>query len=46
MKNFSPVYTMRQGLRPPELYEYFLDNFWFKAAGLGRRWSSVALQTS
>jgi glycine/D-amino acid oxidase-like deaminating enzyme len=34
MKNFSPVYTRRQGLRPPELYEYFLDNFWFKAAGL------------
>ena len=20
--------------RPPELYEYFLDNFWFKAADL------------
>ncbi|UCE87774.1 MAG: twin-arginine translocation signal domain-containing protein, partial [Deltaproteobacteria bacterium] len=20
--------------RPPELYEYFLDNFWFDAAGL------------
>jgi glycine/D-amino acid oxidase-like deaminating enzyme len=34
MKNFSPVYTRRQGLRPPELYEYFLDNFWFRAAGL------------
>jgi glycine/D-amino acid oxidase-like deaminating enzyme len=34
MKNFSPVYTKRQGLKPPELYEYFLDNFWFKAAGL------------
>jgi glycine/D-amino acid oxidase-like deaminating enzyme len=34
MRNFSPVYSRRQGLRPPELYEYFLDNFWFRAAGL------------
>ncbi len=34
MKNFSPIYTERQGLKPPELYEYFLDNFWFEAAGL------------
>ena len=34
MKYFSPQYTSRQGLKPPGLYEYFLDNFWFKAAGL------------
>jgi glycine/D-amino acid oxidase-like deaminating enzyme len=34
MRNFSPVYSRREGLRPPELYEYFLDNFWFRAAGL------------
>ncbi len=34
MKNFSPQSTKRIGLKPPELYEYFLDNFWFKAAGL------------
>jgi hypothetical protein len=34
MKYFSPQSTLHQGLKPPELYEYFLDNFWFKAAGL------------
>ena len=34
MKNFSPLYTRRQGLKPPALYEYFLDNFWFKSVGL------------
>jgi len=34
MRNFSPVYSRREGLRPPELYEYFLDNFWFRAADL------------
>ncbi len=34
MKYFSPQSTRYQGLKPPELYEYFLDNFWFKAAGL------------
>jgi len=34
MKYFSPQSTRRQGLKPPALYEYFLDNFWFKAAGL------------
>ena len=34
MKNFTSIYRKREGLKPPELYEYFLDNFWFKAAGL------------
>jgi len=34
MKYFSPPSTRRQGLKPPALYEYFLDNFWFKSAGL------------
>jgi glycine/D-amino acid oxidase-like deaminating enzyme len=34
MKNFSSQFTRRQGLKPPELYEYFLDNFWFKSVGL------------
>ena len=34
MKNFTPTFFKRQGLVPPGLYEYFLDNFWFKAAGL------------
>ena len=34
MKYFSPVYKPGKNLRPPDLYEYSLDNFWFKAAGL------------
>jgi len=34
VKYFRSVYGKREGLKPPELYEYFLDNFWFKTAGL------------
>lgn len=34
MKNFTSIFSKREGLKPPELYEYFLDNFWFKAADL------------
>lgn len=34
MKYFSPVYKPGKNLRPPDLYEYSLDNFWFRAAGL------------
>jgi len=34
MKCFSPPSTRRNGLKPPALYEYFIDNFWFKSAGL------------
>ena len=34
MKYFSPVYKPGKNIRPPDLYEYSPDNFWFKAAGL------------
>ena len=34
MKYFSPIYKPGKNLRPPDLYEYFLDNFWFKSASL------------
>ena len=34
MKYFSPVYKPGKNIRPPDLYEYSLDNFWFKSAGL------------
>jgi len=34
MKNFTPVYKKRLGLEPPGIYEYSLDNFWFKTLGL------------
>ena len=34
MKYFSRAHNRGTNLRPPDLYEYFVDNFWFKAAGL------------
>jgi len=34
MKYFSASHNRGQNLRPPDLYEYFVDNFWFKAADL------------
>jgi glycine/D-amino acid oxidase-like deaminating enzyme len=34
MKYFSRSHNQGKYLRPPDLYEYFVDNFWFKAAGL------------
>ena len=34
MKYFSRSQKKSNNLRPPDLYEYFVDNFWFKAADL------------
>ena len=34
MKYFSRSHYRGKNLRPPDLYEYFVDNYWFKAAGL------------
>ena len=34
MKYFSHPNNWSKNLRPPDLYEYFVDNFWFKAADL------------
>ncbi len=34
MKYFSSHHKRRQNLRPPDLYEYFVDNFWFKTIDL------------
>jgi glycine/D-amino acid oxidase-like deaminating enzyme len=34
MKYFSQSHNRGQNLRPPDLYEYFVDNFWFRAADL------------
>lgn len=34
MKYFSRTNKRGNSLRPPDLYEYFVDNFWFKAADL------------
>jgi len=34
MKYFSRFHNRGQNLRPPDLYEYFVDNFWFKTADM------------
>jgi len=34
VRYFSNRHNRRPDLRPPDLYEYFVDNFWFKAADL------------
>jgi glycine/D-amino acid oxidase-like deaminating enzyme len=34
MKYFSRSHNRSENLRPPDLYEFFVDNFWFKAADL------------
>ena len=34
MKYFSRAHNKGENLRPPDLYEYFIDNFWFKTVDL------------
>ena len=34
MKYFSRSHNRGQNLRPPDLYEYYVDNFWFESADL------------
>ena len=34
MKYFSSSHNKSTNLRPPDLYEYYVDNFWFKTADL------------
>jgi len=34
MKYFSGSHNRSKNLRPPDLYEYFVDNFWFESANL------------
>ncbi len=34
MKYFSPKYNLKNNLRPPDLYEFFVDNYWFKTIGI------------
>jgi len=36
MKYFSPIYKPGKNIRPPDLYEYANDNFWFKALGIDK----------
>ena len=34
MRYFSPAHNRKKNLRPPDLYEYYVDNFWFKTVDL------------
>jgi glycine/D-amino acid oxidase-like deaminating enzyme len=34
MKYYSRAHNRGENLRPPDLYEYFVDNFWFKTVDL------------
>jgi glycine/D-amino acid oxidase-like deaminating enzyme len=34
VKYFSSSHKRRRNLRPPDLYEYYVDSFWFKAADM------------
>jgi glycine/D-amino acid oxidase-like deaminating enzyme len=34
LKYFSSLPNRRKNLRPPDLYEYFIDNYWFKTIDL------------
>ncbi|MCF8069105.1 MAG: FAD-binding oxidoreductase [Desulfobacterales bacterium] len=46
MKNFSPSYSPHQGYKPPDLYEYFVDNFWFETTDLVDKKINVPLRGS
>ena len=46
MKYFSHHHIRGQNLRPPDLYEYFVDNFWFKAADLRNQKINAPLRGS
>ena len=37
MRYFSRSHNRSQNLRPPDLYEYFVDNFWFEGTDLENR---------
>ncbi|MBL7161692.1 MAG: FAD-dependent oxidoreductase [Anaerolineales bacterium] len=34
MKYFSKLHNRGKNLRPPDLYEYYVDNYWFKSVDL------------
>ena len=37
MKYYSTRHNSGKNLRPPHLYEYFVDNFWFKTVDIERQ---------
>ena len=46
MRYFSPSHNRRRHLRPPDLYEYFVDSFWFEAADLEKETINAPLRGS
>jgi len=46
MRYFSRTHNRGQNLRPPDLYEYHVDNFWFHAAELDNQKINEALRGS
>ena len=46
MKYFSRSNSRKQNLRPPDLYEYFVDNYWFKTIDLENQEINAPLRGS
>jgi len=46
MKYFSRSQSRSQNLRPPDLYEYFVDNYWFKTVDLENQKINAPLRGS
>ena len=46
MKYYSSSHNRSKNLRPPDLYEYFVDNFWFKEADLENQAINEPLRSS
>ena len=46
MKYFSRSYNRSKNLRPPDLYEYFVDNYWFKTVDLENQKINESLRGS
>jgi glycine/D-amino acid oxidase-like deaminating enzyme len=46
MKYFSRSQNHSQNLRPPDLYEYFVDNYWFKTVDLENQKINESLRGS
>ncbi len=46
MKYFSRTQNRSQNLRPPDLYEYFVDNYWFKTVDLENQKINAPLRGS
>jgi glycine/D-amino acid oxidase-like deaminating enzyme len=46
MKYFSRSQSRSQNLRPPDLYEYYVDNYWFKTVDLENQKINAPLRGS